>query len=215
MPATAEQRFAGKIVRQLKRDFPEVECALNFSNPLELLIATILSAQTTDKQVNVVTEKLFQQYKTAEDYANAELEDLETVLNSIGCFRVKAKNVRGCCQKLLDQHNGTVPKKLDQLVPLPGVGRKTANVVLGTAYGIASGVVVDTHVGRLSYRLGLTEQTDPIKIERDLMALLPKKEWIGFSHRLIWHGRKVCKARKPICKDCSLAKLCPRNGLED
>lgn len=214
MPATAEQRFAAKIVRQLKRDFPEVECALNYANPLELLIATILSAQTTDRQVNIVTEQLFQQYQTAEDYANADLEALETAINSIGCYRNKAKNIQACCQKLLDHHNGTVPQRLEELVPLPGVGRKTANVVLGTAFGIPSGVVVDTHVARLSYRLGLTEQTNPVKIERDLMHLLPKKEWIGFSHRLIWHGRKVCKARNPACEDCSLAKLCPRNGLE-
>jgi endonuclease-3 len=201
------------VVRGLKKLYPEALCALRFSNPLELLIATILSAQCTDQRVNLVTPALFAQYPAAADYAAAPREELERLIQCTGFFRNKAKNIQACCQQLVEKHGGEVPKTLEALVVLPGVGRKTANVVLGTAFGLASGVVVDTHVGRLSKRLGLTRHTDPVKIERDLVALVPRKEWIGLSHRLIQHGRKVCVARRPRCEICALDKICPRVGV--
>lgn len=215
MPAlTDPKRHARRVVRSLAADYPEATCALNYSSPLELLIATILSAQCTDVRVNEVTKTLFQKYRTAADYAQAPIQQLEKAIQSTGFFRNKAKNIKGCAQKLVDDHGGEVPKTLEEMVKLPGVGRKTANVVLGTAFGLATGVVVDTHVARLSHRLGLSEERkNAEKIERDLMELLPRKQWVDFSHRMIWHGRRVCVARKPRCEECSMKKFCPRIGV--
>jgi endonuclease-3 len=216
MVATADaKRHAARIVRRLKAAYPDVHCALNFSSPFELLIATILSAQCTDTRVNIVTKDLFKQFPNPAAYATAKRADLERAIQSTGFFRNKAKSIAGCCEQLVADHDGKVPQDLESLVKLPGVGRKTANVVLGTAYGIATGVVVDTHVARLSKRLGLTKHTDAVKIERDLMALLPKREWIDFSHRLIAHGRRICLARRPKCDLCSLADVCPKIGVSD
>jgi endonuclease-3 len=197
------------IRRRLKKSYPHAECALRFATPFELLVATILSAQCTDERVNVVTRDLFQKYRAPSDYLSVEQEELERDIHSTGFFRNKAKNIRGACALLVERYGGEVPKTMEQLLELPGVARKTANVVLGTGYGITSGVVVDTHVLRLSARLGLTEQTDPEKVERDLMALVPRAEWVLFSHRLVTHGRRVCIARKPRCEECVLNDVCP------
>ena len=214
MVATAEtKRQAGKVARRLAVDYADATCALVFHSPLELLVATILSAQCTDVRVNQVTLVLFKKYRGAGDYARAKLSELEKDVQPTGFFRNKAKNIRACCQKLLDEHDGEVPRSMDALVALPGVGRKTANVVLGTAFGVASGVVVDTHVGRLSRRLGLTEQTTPEKIERDLMEQLSRRGWVAFSHRMIHHGRAVCQARRPRCQACSMKRFCPQVGV--
>lgn len=214
MVAVADpKRQAAKAVKQLAKDYGDAHCALDFNSPLQLLIATILSAQCTDKRVNMVTPALFAKYQSAADFARAPLPALEKAIQSTGFFRNKAKNIKGCCQALMQHHQGEVPRDLAALVALPGVGRKTANVVLGTAFGIPSGVVVDTHVGRIAKRLGLTTATDAVKAETDLCAILPKKEWINFSHRLIWHGRAVCDARRPKCDICSLNKFCPRIGV--
>lgn len=206
------KRYVAKVVSLLRRHYPDAQCALNFQTPLELLVATILSAQCTDERVNAVTKSLFKKYRTAVDYAQADLADLEREIQSTGFFRNKAKNLKACCQALVDKYDGEVPQDLEALVELPGIGRKTANVVLGTAYGIPSGVVVDTHVGRLSRRLGLTshDDKDAVRVEQDLMELLPKKEWIDFSHRMIHHGRRICTARKPKCDECPLGSICPR-----
>ena len=204
---TAERAQA--LCELLPRVYPGAHCELTFSNPLELLIATILSAQCTDVQVNKVTPALFKKYRTARDYAEADLTELEQALRSIGFFRAKAKNIRACCRILVDQHGGKVPESMEELVELPGVGRKTANVVLGNAFGKNVGVVVDTHVARLSARLGLTHQTDPKKIEPVLMKLVPQNDWTLFSHWLIFHGRRRCKAVKPDCPNCELKDLCP------
>jgi endonuclease-3 len=215
MPALADtKRHAAQIVRLLKKEYPDVDCALVHETPFELLIATILSAQCTDERVNIVTKDLFAKFSTPAKLAAVPIGQLEKLVQSTGFFRNKAKNIHECCVKLVQDHGGQVPADLDKLVALPGVGRKTANVVLGTAFRIASGVVVDTHVTRLSNRLGLTEHEDAVKIERDLVEQLPKKEWIDFSHRLIWHGRRVCKARKPLCGSCVLEKVCPKVGVE-
>lgn len=216
MVATAdEKRHAAKITKILARDYSDAECALIHDSPFQLLIATILSAQCTDERVNIVTRQLFAKYPTAADLAALPQPKLEKEIQSTGFFRNKAKNIKACCQALVDQYDGQVPRDLDALVELAGVGRKTANVVMGTAFGEPTGVVVDTHVGRITRRLGLTEQIDPVKVERDLMRQLPAKEWINFSHRLIHHGRRVCKARKPLCEQCSLNHLCPRIGVEN
>lgn len=215
MVALAEnKRRAAKIVKALAAEYADAECALVHDSPLELLIATILSAQCTDARVNIVTKDLFRQYTQAADYATMPQADLEKAIQSTGFFRSKAKSIKGCCQQLVDEHDGHVPQDLESLVKLPGVGRKTANVVLGTAFGIPSGVVVDTHVRRITQRLGLTKNNNPEKIERDLMALLPKSAWIDFSHRLIHHGRRICVARKPKCDECVLFKLCPKIGVK-
>jgi endonuclease III len=217
MPATiaaSRQKHARQIVALLKREYAAAECALVHETPFELLIATILSAQCTDERVNIVTKGLFAKYRTPAALAAVPIQKLERLIQSTGFFRNKAKNIHACCTTLVKEHDGQVPADLDQLVRLPGVGRKTANVVLGTAYRIASGVVVDTHVTRLSQRLGLTEQEDAVKIERDLIELLPKDEWIDFSHRMIWHGRRVCKARRPLCGSCVLEKICPQVGVD-
>ncbi len=205
----ARQARTLAIIAGLKRAYPDAHCELNFSNPLELLIATILSAQCTDKQVNLVTEALFQKYRSAADFANADLAQLEHDLRRIGLFRNKAKNIRACCRALVEQHGGEVPRTMDQLTALAGVGRKTANVVLGNAFNINVGVVVDTHVARLSERLGLTKETTPEKIEQALMKLVPQPDWAMLSHWLIWHGRRRCAARKPDCAQCEIRELCP------
>lgn len=197
------------IVRRLRKNYPEPTCALVHVSPFELLVATILSAQCTDERVNKVTESLFRKYRKPADYLAVEQEELERDIYQTGFYRNKAKNIQGACRLLVDEFGGTVPKNADDLLRLPGVARKTANVVLGTAYGIASGVVVDTHVGRLSRRLDLTREEDPVKVERDLCALVPRKDWIDFSHMLILHGRAVCQARAPQCGSCFLADVCP------
>lgn len=207
------KRHAAQVVRRLKKAYPEAVCALQFQTPLQLLVATILSAQCTDVRVNLVTKDLFRKYPDAQAFAAARPHELERAIQSTGFFRNKAKNIKACCTTLVGEHDGQVPQQLDALVKLPGVGRKTANVVLGTAFGIPTGVVVDTHVARLSQRLGLTRHKDPVKIERDLMAELPKREWIGFSHRMIAHGRQICVARKPKCEVCPLAEICPKIGV--
>ena len=205
---------AKKVVKVLKKDYADAECALIHDNVFQLLIATILSAQCTDERVNIVTRELFAKHPTAQDLADLPLPQLEKLIQSTGFFRNKAKNIQACCRDLVAKYDGEVPQDLESLTELAGVGRKTANVVLGTAFGIPSGVVVDTHVQRLTHRLGLTEADDPVKIERELIALLPKAEWIDFSHRLIHHGRRVCKARKPDCDACSMRDFCPRVDVE-
>jgi endonuclease-3 len=207
-------RHAAEVVRLLRRHYPAAVCSLDFQSPLELLIATILSAQCTDERVNIVTKDLFRKYRSAPDYAQVPLAELEKDIQSTGFYRNKAKNIQNCCRLLVDRYDGHVPPNLDQLVELPGIGRKTANVILGTAFGIASGVVVDTHVTRLSRRLGLTTQKDAEKIEKDLMEKVPEKEWIAFSHRMIQHGRKICAARKPQCGVCPFNAVCPKEGVE-
>ncbi len=203
-----------KISAALDRTYPEAHCELNHADPLQLLIATILSAQCTDKRVNIVTRELFKKYRSASDFANASLAELERAIKSTGFFRNKAKNIQACCRKLVELHTGKVPRTMEELTQLGGVGRKTANVVLGNVFGINVGVVVDTHVARLSQRLGLTRQKTPEKIELDLMSLVPQKQWTLFSHWLIWHGRRRCDARKPDCANCEIKKLCPRIGVK-
>ena len=204
---------AQKIFDALRTAYRDAHCELDYTTPLELLIATILSAQCTDKRVNIVTPALFKKYPTAAAIAAAPLPDLEEVVKSTGFYRNKAKNINLCCTALLRDHQGAVPASMEALTALPGVGRKTANVVLGNAFGINIGVVVDTHVGRLSIRLGLSSATDPIKVEQDLMKLAPQADWTMASHWLIWHGRRRCPARKPDCSTCEIRHLCPRNGL--
>jgi endonuclease-3 len=196
----------------LARTYPDAHCELDYSNPLELLIATILSAQCTDVRVNIVTKALFRRCKTAQDYAEISQEELERLIQSTGFFRNKAKNIRACCADLVSKHGGEVPRELGALTALAGVGRKTANVVLGNAFGMNEGVVVDTHVQRLSRRLGLTRENTPEKIEQDLIKLIPREDWAILSHWLIWHGRRRCMARKPDCPHCEIASLCPSAG---
>jgi endonuclease-3 len=197
----------------LAATYASAECALLHSNPFELLVATILSAQCTDERVNMVTPKLFAKYPTPQRLATAPQDDVETIIHSLGFFRAKANSIRGMAQQLVELYNGEIPTDLEQLIALPGIGRKTANVVLGTAFGIASGVVVDTHVKRITRLLGLTAATTPEQIERDLMQLLPPEEWVNFSHRLIHHGRQICIARRPQCTKCPLINDCLRVGL--
>lgn len=198
-----------ELCKRLARTYPDAHCELNYTNPLELLVATMLSAQCTDVQVNIVTAELFKKYRTAADYANAPEGQLEEDIKRIGLFRNKAKNIRAASAILVAQHGGEVPRTMEQLHALPGVGRKTANVVLGNAFGINVGVVVDTHIGRLSQRLGLTRHEDPKKIEPVLMQLIPQEKWTIFAHWLIFHGRRRCKAQNPDCAHCELADICP------
>lgn len=205
---------AKKITQKLHAAYPDAECALRHDNPLQLLVATILSAQCTDKRVNQVTPALFAKYRRAADFAGAPPGELENQIRSTGFFRNKAKSIRNCCRVIAERHAGRVPDTLAELIQLDGCGRKTASVVLGVAFGKAEGVVVDTHVARLTYRLGLTRQKTPEKIERVLMEIVPRPDWIDFSHRLIWHGRKRCTARQPDCEHCELSKLCPRIGVK-
>jgi len=212
--AAARAARALKVLDSLARTYPHAHCELEHGTPLELLIATILSAQCTDKRVNIVTRELFRVCRTAADFVALPQEQLEDIIRTTGFFRAKARNVKACCAALVERHRGEVPRTMDELTKLAGVGRKTANVVLGNAFGINVGVVVDTHVQRLSRRLGLTRATTPAKIESDLMKLIPRDQWAMFSHWLIWHGRRRCDARKPDCAHCELASLCPRVGVK-
>jgi len=205
----ARRKRAERINTILHSAYPEARTALRHRNPLQLLISTILSAQCTDERVNQVTATLFSTYQTAADFVDADPQRLEREIRPTGFFRAKTRNIQGCCRGLLELYDGEVPRTMEELTRLPGVGRKTANVVLGSAYGIAAGVVVDTHVARLSGRMGLSAHGDPEKIEADLMQLLPPEEWIGFSHRMIFHGRQVCTARRPRCAECTVGRLCP------
>jgi endonuclease III len=208
-----ERQRARKIIGLLKREYSDARCSLNYTSPLELLVATILSAQCTDERVNIVTAALFRKYRKPEDYASVEAAELEADIRSTGFFRNKAKAIQGACRMIIERYEGDVPRSPEELLELPGVARKTANVVLGNAFGITSGIVVDTHVARLSQRLGLSAHEQPEKIERDLMELVPRRDWVVFAHLLIAHGRRVCKARKPLCAECVAELLCPSSLL--
>lgn len=212
--AAAKYARTQKILSALQQTYPNAHCELNFSNPLQLLIATILSAQCTDKRVNIVTAELFKKYRSAQDFADAPLADLQEAVKTTGFFRNKAKNIQACCAALVEKYGGEVPRTMDELHALAGVGRKTANVVLGNAFGLNIGVVVDTHVTRLGNRLGLVKGTDAVKLEQELMKLVPPKEWCVFSHWLIWHGRRRCVARTPDCANCEIKNLCPQIGVK-
>ena len=213
MSSPQEKNRTRKIIAKLRKAYPDAHCSLIHNSPFELLIATILSAQCTDERVNIVTADLFRKYRSCEDYINVAPSELEQDIHSTGFFRNKTKSIQGACKKMIEEHGGQVPNEVEKLLGLPGVARKTANVVLGNAFGIASGVVVDTHVARLSQLLGLTREKQPEKIERDLMELVPKKDWVDFSHLLIYHGRQVCKARRPECGKCVIEPLCPSSLL--
>jgi len=208
-----KKKRTAEIIKRLKKAYPDAHCALNHTNAFELLIATILSAQCTDERVNIVTATLFRKYLGPQDYVDATTEELENDIRSTGFFRNKTKSIKAASARLLEVYGGEVPKRMDELLTLGGVARKTANVVLGNAFGIASGVVVDTHVSRLSQRLGLTKNENADKIEKDLMELVPKKHWIMFPHWMIFHGRQICNARKPRCTECVLADICPSYRL--
>ncbi|MBL8792783.1 MAG: endonuclease III, partial [Planctomycetia bacterium] len=215
MPPTPELKaHARRVLRSLKKQYPDARCALHYENPLQLLIATILSAQCTDVRVNKVTPALFAQFPDVASFAHAKPKELERAIQSTGFFRNKARNIIQCCQQIIERHQGEVPRTLDELVQLAGIGRKTANVILGNAFDMP-GITVDTHLGRLSRRMGLSTQTNPVKVERDLMELVPRKHWTMFSHWMIHHGRQVCHARRPACDRCVLAKYCPRVGVVD
>ena len=214
MATKEEKQRTLKIIRLLKREYPDARCSLNHTSPLELLVATILSAQCTDERVNLVTTSLFRKYASAQAYASAPQSELEEDIRSTGFFRNKAKAISGACRMIIERYEGRVPRSLEELLELPGVARKTANVVLGNAYGISSGIVVDTHVARLTRRLNLTAHEQPEKIERDLLELVPQKDWIVFPHLLIAHGRRVCKARTPLCAECAIEPLCPSSLLK-
>jgi endonuclease III len=203
-----------EIIKLLKRAHPDAKCALNHSNAFELLIATILSAQCTDERVNKVTADLFRKYRKPEDYLKVRDTEVQQDIKTTGFFRNKTKSIQGACKVLIEEFGGEVPRTMEELLRVPGAARKTSNVVLGVAYGIAEGVVVDTHVSRLSQRLKLTRQKDPVKIEKDLIELVPKKDWIIFSHLLIFHGRRICKARRPLCEECVVERLCPSSMLK-
>lgn len=207
--ASELKKRARDVVRSLRKEFPGATTALDFRSPYELLIATILSAQCTDERVNMVTPGLFKKYPDPRSLAKAELGELEQQIRSTGFFRMKAKNIRACSESIVEHHGGVVPRTFEELVALPGVGRKTANCVMGAAYGVNSGVVVDTHVHRITRLLGLTNHDDPVKIEQDLMPMLPQKDWYDFSNLVILHGRKTCIARRPKCDECVLNRLCP------
>ncbi|MEM3462886.1 MAG: endonuclease III [Candidatus Bathyarchaeia archaeon] len=208
--AISERRERAKeIISLLEREYPNARIALNYSNPLELLVATMLSAQCTDERVNKVTKELFKKYRTAEDYANADLSELEAMIRPTGFYRAKARNLKRAARILVERFGSKVPKEMDALLELPGVARKTANIVLANAYGVVEGIAVDTHVRRLSRRLGLTKEEDQDAIERDLMAIVPKEYWNRITYLLMEHGRRVCKARKPACDACAVSKLCP------
>ena len=203
-----------KIIRLLKRAYPDAKCSLNHSNAFELLVATILSAQCTDARVNIVTQDLFRKYRKPEDYLNVSPKELQQDIRTTGFFRNKTTSIQGAAKVLHEQYGDEVPRTMDELLELPGVARKTANVVLGNAFGLSAGVVVDTHVTRLSHRLGFSEQKTAEKIERDLIAIVPKKEWVIFPHLMIAHGRAICKARNPLCAECAIEKLCPSSFLK-
>lgn len=208
-----KKKQTDEVIKRLKKAYPGAHCALIHTTPFELLIATILSAQCTDVRVNIVTADLFRKYRSPADFINVSQAELEKDIHSTGFFRNKAKNIQSACKRIIEEYGGKVPQTMDELLTLGGVARKTANVVMGNAFGIASGVVVDTHVSRLSQRLGLTKNKTPEKIERDLEQLVPKKNWVMFPHWLIYHGRQVCIALKPKCAECSLADICPKIGI--
>ncbi len=210
----SKQEFAQEVIRRLKKAYPDAHCALNHTSPFELLIATILSAQCTDARVNIVTADLFRKYRGPADYLKVPQTELQQDIHSTGFFRNKARNIQAACERIVSVYGGTVPNTMDELLSLGGVARKTANVVLGNAFGIASGIVVDTHVSRVSQRLGLTASTTPEKIETDLAAIVPKKHWIMLPHWLIFHGRQICIARKPKCPECPLNDICPKIGVD-
>lgn len=212
---SAKEQRALEILIRLKRLYPDAKCTLNYETPVQLLVATILSAQCTDERVNQVTPALFRRFPDAAAIASADLSELEALVRSTGFYRNKAKNIKGACRLILEKFDGKIPKRMEELLELPGVARKTANVVLGYVYGIHQGVTVDTHVKRLSNRLGLTEHPDPIKVERDLIRLLPQPDWENWSIRLIYHGRAICTARNPACHACDLADLCPSANLAE
>jgi endonuclease-3 len=201
------------IYRRLEKEYPEAKTALNFSTPYEMLFATIMSAQSTDATVNKVTTKLFSKYRTLEDYANADPQEFEADIKQTGFFRMKTKAIQGAARRLLDVYDGKLPDTMAEILTLPGVARKTANVVLGNVYGVVEGIAVDTHVGRLARRLGLTTETDPVKVERDLMRLIPRSKWIHITYLFIEHGRKVCKAPVPRCEECVLNDICPSSRV--
>ncbi len=209
MATSARRERARQLISILEREYPNARIALNYSNPLELLVATMLSAQCTDERVNRVTKELFKKYRTAEDYANADLTELEAMIRPTGFYRAKARNLKEAARILVERFGSEVPKGMDELLELPGVARKTANIVLANAYGIVEGIAVDTHVRRLSRRLGLTKEEDQGAIERDLMGIVPKEHWNKITYLLMEHGRRVCKARKPACDACAVSKLCP------
>jgi endonuclease-3 len=211
--AAAKKERTMKIIAVLQRTYPDAHCELNFSDPLQLLVATILSAQCTDKRVNIVTAELFKKFRSAKNFADAPLAKIEEAVRTTGFFRNKAKNIKACCAALVEKFGGEVPRTMDELHALAGVGRKTANVVLGNAFSINVGVVVDTHVTRLSNRLGLVKGTNAVKLEQELMKLVPRIDWTLFSHWLIWHGRRRCVARKPDCMNCEIQNLCPQIGV--
>lgn len=213
MPADSETRKQARAVyRILSKTYPEIRCELDFKNPLELIVATVLSAQCTDKRVNTITPALFKKYKSAKAYAGANIHQLEELVFQTGFYRAKARHIKGIGIKLVEEFNGEVPSTLEELITLPGVGRKTANVVLGHAFDIP-GITVDTHFGRLSRRFGWTKEMDPVKVERIVGELIPQKEWTNLSQRMIWHGRRICHSRKPACGACPVAKLCPSFGI--
>lgn len=209
-----EKARARKIVAALKKAYPHAKCSLNYQNPLQLLIATMLSAQCTDAKVNSITPRLFAKYKTAKDFAQADIRELESMIFSAGFYKNKAKNIKAACKIIAEKHNGKVPKTMEEMVKLPGVGRKTANIVLGNAYGVIEGVPVDTHAIRISRLLGWTKNSSQEKIEKDLMALLPRKDWLKISDLFVHHGRAVCIARRPKCFKCPIEKYCPKAGLK-
>jgi endonuclease-3 len=200
---------ASKIIKLLEKEHSDAKIALHYANPLELLIATILSAQCTDERVNIVTKTLFRKYRSVEDYADADLKELEDDVRSTGFYRNKAKNIKKCCQMLIEKFNSEIPRTMEEILQLPGVARKTANIVLSNAYGVIEGIAVDTHVRRLAQRLGLTENDDPNKIEQDLMLIIPRSQWMRITDLLIFHGRRICTAKKPKCGECIVNKLCP------
>jgi endonuclease-3 len=202
-----------EVIKRLRKEYPEPKTALNFKSPFELLVATVLSAQTTDALVNRVTENLFRKYKTVKDYADASLEALQKDVGSVNFYKTKAKNIQACAKIIVEKFSSKVPKTMEELVTLPGVARKTANIILSNAYGIHEGIAVDTHVKRLAYRLGLTKNEDPVKVEQDLISLTPKEEWRDISHLLIFHGRKICQAKKPKHNECVLYDICPSRNI--
>ena len=212
-PSKALAQRTRQIIAWLNRAYPDAHCALDHENPLQLLMATILSAQCTDERVNMVTPALFTRCRTSADFESIPQPELEGIIRSTGFYRSKARSIRGCAAALMADHQGEVPRTMEELHRLPGVGRKTANVVLGNAFNLSEGIVVDTHVGRLSRRMGLTRQNDPVKVESALVKIVPQKDWTLFSHLLIWHGRKRCSARKPDCADCEIRNLCPARGV--
>lgn len=206
-------RYAAQVLHLLQQEYPDAHCELDWETPLQLLVATILSAQCTDVRVNIVTKELFQKYSAPEDYLVVPEEELQNDIRSTGFFRNKTRSIRGACARIIEEFHGEVPRTMEELLTLPGVARKTANVILGTAFNVASGIVVDTHVLRLSYRIGLSKEKDPQKVEKDLIKLFPKDQWISAGQTIVWHGRRVCYARKPNCGGCTLQEICPKKGV--